>query len=96
MDSMVITQEGVDTGTTYTVSGTRVDYNGNADSTGTYLSVTDTVSLKEGNFYSLEVKNGSDVIYKDKIFCTNQTVSSYSVNNGQYTSNTSNNDFIIL
>lgn len=45
--------------------------------------------------------NTKDVIYKDKIFCTNQEVDQldneyYSVNDGAYTQHTSNNDYIIL
>lgn len=96
MDSMDIEEEGTDVVTNYVVTGTRVDYDGNSDSTGTYLSVTDTVTLKEGRFYRLTVKNGSTVIYRDKIFCTNQSVSTYTINNGEYTTNTTDNDFIII
>ncbi len=95
MTAMDITQEGVGSAVTYTTGGARVDYDGNTDAAGTYLSVTDTVSLKEGYYYSLVVKNGSAVIYKDRIFCTNQTLP-YSVNDSTYTQTTSDNDFIIL
>lgn len=97
MDSMVIRLEGAEeSGTTYSVTGTRVDYDGNSDTAGTYLSITDTIALTEGNYYSLVVKNGSTVIYKDRIFCTNQSVSTFSVNNGQYTEQSSNSDFIFI
>jgi hypothetical protein len=96
MDSMDITEEGTNVTTNYATTGTRVDYNGNSDTTGTYLEVTDIVALKEGRFYELVVKNGSTVIYKDRIFCTNQTVSTYSINNGVYVENTTNNDYIII
>jgi hypothetical protein len=30
--------------------------------------------------YELTILDGSNVIYKDKIFCTNQDIASYSVN----------------
>jgi hypothetical protein len=44
----------------------------------------------------LTLKNGTTIVHKDRIFCTNQTpVVNYSVNDGQYTSNVSNNEFII-
>ena len=40
------------------------------------------------------IKAGTDILFKDKIFCTNQTVADYTVNNSQYTSNDTTNDFI--
>ena len=59
--------------------------------------------LTEGRFYDLVVKNTADkIIYKDKIFCTDQAVDQtqdqeYTVNSGVYTSDTSfDNDFIII
>lgn len=97
-DSMDITDEGGVT-TNYALGGLdtdRVDYNGTSNTEGTYLEISNVVSLTEGKFYDLAVKNGSTVIYRDKIFCTNQTVSSYSINNGEYTEQSSNSDFIIL
>lgn len=96
MDSMDITEEGTNVTTNYVTTGTRVDYDGNSDTTGTYLSVTDIVTLVEGAFYELVVKNGSTVIYKDRIFCTNQTISTYSINNGVYVENSTDNDYIII
>jgi hypothetical protein len=58
--------------------------------------VNGTFSLIENNFYKLTLKNGTTIVHKDRIFCTNQTpVVNYSVNDGQYTSNVSNNEFII-
>ena len=95
MDSYdIISVEGV---TNYISTGTRVDHNGNSDTEGLYLSITDTIALEEDKQYTLVVKNGSDVIYKDMIFCTNQTVSSYSINNNEYTEPTqTDNDYIII
>ena len=52
-------------------------------------------SLKQDTFYTLTI-TGSDVVFKEKIFCTNQTATSYSVNNNEYTQQTSNNDFIFI
>ena len=45
-----------------------------------YLKTNLVFSLKEGRNYELTVKNGSDVVYRDKIFCTNQLVDEYSIN----------------
>jgi hypothetical protein len=57
---------------------------------------TDTFTLVEDTMYTLEIKQGSDVVYKDKIFCTNQTATSYSVNNSAYTEHSQDNEFIVL
>jgi hypothetical protein len=75
--------------------------------TGNYISLTSVFDLKEGRFYDLKVYNGqgvvsdSDIIYRDKIFCTAQSTNqsnneSYSVNKDEYKSESGNNDFIIL
>tara|TARA_R100000808_G_scaffold12542_2_gene31222 strand:- start:929 stop:1294 length:366 start_codon:yes stop_codon:yes gene_type:complete len=55
-------------------------------------------ALKENNFYLLTITDTTlgEIIYKGKIFCTNQTLPNYTVNSGQYTSNSSNNDFIFI
>ncbi len=60
-----------------------------------FHTITATFDLKQGRFYDLILKDGTEIVYKDKVFCTNQPVVTYSVNDGQYTSHTSNNDFIV-
>ena len=60
-----------------------------------YRTISAIFNLKENNFYILELLNGSDVVYRTKVFCTNQNIVSFSVNNGNYTSHSSNNEFII-
>lgn len=84
-DSIVIT--GVEGSTTYSIT---------ASESGRYLTWDKIVTLVEGQFYTLTVLNGTDIVYKDRIFCTNQTVADYTINNNEYTEETSNNDFIIL
>jgi hypothetical protein len=64
-----------------------------------YLTNTNLSFLKENNFYVLKVYfTGSGVvIYRDRVFCTNQTKSSYSINNGQYLTPTiDNNSYITI
>lgn len=93
-----------------------VTVNLTSESTGTLVSVTPTTTtdknymsfdavfgtLTENDFYILEVKNGSDVIYKDKVFCTDQTINQtnndyYSINKDEYVQEDSfDNDYIIL
>jgi hypothetical protein len=84
-DSMIITNEMTGTSTTYAITATQSTY---------YLTFSKAVTLKENNFYQLTVKNGSDIVYKDRIFCTNQTVSDYTVNNNEYEDYSSDNDYL--
>jgi hypothetical protein len=60
-----------------------------------YHTISAIFDLKQGRFYDLVLKDGIEIVYKDRIFCTNQSVVTYSVNDGEYTSHTSNNDFIV-
>jgi hypothetical protein len=69
----------------------------NATTTKGYLVFSNAYTLTENVFYELTILDGSDVIYKDKIFCTDQTISDFSVNNGEYvTEDSYDNDYIIL
>ncbi len=86
-DSLYITDEQTGVTTEVTID---------SFTSGDYIdTITAVFSLVEDRYYNLEIKNGSDVVLKDKVFCTNQAVSTYSVNNDKYTSNSSNNEFII-
>lgn len=74
-----------------------------ASTDGNYMSFDGVFgTLTEGDFYTLDIKNGTAVIYKDRVFCTDQTVNQtnndyYSVNDGEYTTeNSFDNDYIIL
>jgi hypothetical protein len=64
---------------------------------GDYYSTLEAeFALVENHFYNLEIKkNGTEIIYRDRIFCTDQSIVSFSVNNGQYVSNTTGNTFIV-
>lgn len=91
-------------GTTYTIKITnettnKVVHNQNATTftlVDYYYQHSGTFSLKEDTMYTLEITAGNDLIYRDKIFCTNQTISSYSVNHNEYTEQGVDNDFIVL
>ena len=52
-------------------------------------------NLVENHFYDIVFLNGTAVVYKDKIFCTDQNISTFTVNENQYTSNSSTNEFIV-
>lgn len=67
-----------------------------------YLYITNNYALVENRYYDLEIVSAGEVIYKDKVFCTNQdtdqnTNNYYSVNDGVYvTQNSYDNDYIII
>jgi len=77
--------------TTSTVSVTVSNSNG-------YMSITGTFSLIANRFYSFIVKDGSTIIYRGSIFCTDQTdYNVFDVHSGDYTTaNSYDNDFVIL
>lgn len=85
--SMVITDEAENTSVTINITPTIVSY---------YLSITETLTLIDGRDYTVTIYNGADIVYKDKIFCTSQSAETYSINNGEYTENTTNNEFVII
>ena len=60
-----------------------------------YLKTSIELDLKEDTFYNLIVLNGSSIVYRDKIFCTNQTKSDFTVNENTYVENNIINEFII-
>jgi len=67
-----------------------------------YLTLSRAFSLVEGRFYELTILDGTEVIYKDRIFCTDQDVDQatndyYSVNKNVYDSeNSYDNEYIII
>jgi len=74
---------------------------------GNYIELSNVYELKEGRFYDLKIYNGQgivtdlDIIYRDKIFCTEQTINQtanerYTINKDEYKEQSGNNDFIIL
>ena len=86
-DTLVITDEQTgDVQTITTFTSTHGDY---------YDTITAVFTLVQNRFYSLVIKDGTVDLFKDKIFCTNQSIPTYSVNSGQYTNYSSNNDFIL-
>ena len=63
---------------------------------GDYYSTLEAeFSLVENHFYNLVIKKGGSIVYRDRIFCTNQSLVTFSVNNGQYVSNSTTNEFIV-
>ena len=93
-DGLYLTDESTNVTTQITISSNATnDYYETI--TATFVVASPSFTLKEGRFYTFEVRNGSTVVYKGKIFCTDQTVSSYSVNHNTYTQHSTTNDFIM-
>lgn len=86
-DTMILTDDQTNTPVTVDIdSSTQGDY---------VNTITATFELTEGHFYDLVLKQGNTIVYKDRIFCTDQSVVNFSVNAGQYTSNTTSNTYIV-
>lgn len=60
-----------------------------------YLSTINVLNLKENTFYNLTILNNGKIVYKDKVFCTNQVIKDFTVNENQYIENNTTNEFII-
>ena len=92
--TLEIRDESLNTSATYSTTNT-ID--------GDFLDIPVTVSLDEGKFYEMTLKKADGtIIYRDKIFCTDQGIDqsqdeTYSVNDSIYTSDTSYDDeFVII
>ena len=61
-----------------------------------YSKINVGIELKDGSIYMMVFYSGTDVIFRDKCFCTSQPVSTFSVNYGVYTNAPSTpNQYII-
>jgi hypothetical protein len=59
-----------------------------------YTTCTTTFTLKQNHFYNLKVIGANDeIIYLDKIFCTNQNTDSYTINKDTYVVSENNTIF---
>ena len=71
---------------------------------GNYITFDNIFSpvLVENHFYDITLYIGTEVIFKDRVFCTDQTVNQadndyYNLNKNQYISDNSyNNDYIVI
>ena len=58
-----------------------------------YSQGSGVFTLVEDRHYLLEILNGSIILYTDKVFCTNQT--DYTINSGEYVSNSNTNQYAV-
>ncbi len=62
-----------------------------------YYKYQTTQALVENNYYTITITNTTDnnIIFKDKMYCSDQTLSDYSISNGVYIEqSTGNNEFV--
>lgn len=84
---IVLTSEDTNTSVTYSVTATCNNHE---------LTITQSFNLKEGVYYSYKVSDGVNLMYRGKIFCTDQTgFDKYIINSGDFVEATAqNNEFI--
>jgi hypothetical protein len=78
---LFLTNETTNITTEYSITCTQVSY---------YLTFSKILALKEGHFYTMVIQQDNELIYRDKVFCTNQTIGTYTVNKDQYVQNEQN------
>jgi hypothetical protein len=61
-----------------------------------FFIITGTFNLVEDASYKLILLDGTTEVYRDKVYCTSQSVEDFSVNDNIYISHTTTNDFIII
>lgn len=60
-----------------------------------YMEINVVLSVKENKYYTVKVKNDTEVVYTGLAFCTNQTIEDYTINKDAYIEHTTDNEFII-
>lgn len=63
---------------------------------GYYINVSAIFELRENFTYTIKLLNEGAVVFYDKMFCTNQMVSDFSVNDSEYIQRQSANNFIVI
>ena len=99
--TMTIRDDSTNVTVTYEITGATVE--------GNYVTFENIFSpiLVENHFYDFTlidttIADDTQVIFKDRIFCTDQTINQvdgnyYNINEGQYTSDESyNNEYIVV
>jgi len=88
-DEIIVTDQDTNTPTTYIAFASTINEY--------YLTIGLTFSpvLKEGTFYSLEINNAGENVYRDLIFCTDQSPSEYTINKDVYKEQESTNEYIV-
>ena len=86
-DNMIITNEFTNVATAYAITPLVATY---------YMVINEILALEENNYYTIKVLNGVEEIFYGKIYCTNQAIADFSINDGEYIQHESTNQYIIL
>jgi len=94
--TMIIRDDSTNVSVSYDITGASVS--------GNYVTFQNTFSpvLVSNHFYDFKLVSGTDIIFKDRMFCTDQTVNQinndyYKLNEGEFTSDDSyNNEYIVI
>ena len=79
--SLILKNETTNASTTYSITTSVTSY---------YSTFSKILTLKEGHFYEMTILDGAELVYRDKVFCTNQTIATYSINKDEYVENNQN------
>lgn len=86
-DTIVIKDDETNIEVTETVEFNKESY---------YQTCSLVFDLKENNYYTLTVYFETDVVYNDKIFCTNQVIEDYTINKDVYNEPTTKTEYTIF
>lgn len=94
--TMSIRDDSTNVTVTYNITG--------VTTSGNYRTFQNTFSpvLVSNHFYDMNLYAGTNIIFKDRIFCTDQTINQvdndyYNLNEGQFTTDDSyNNEYIVV
>ncbi len=86
-DELIFTDDSTNTPEIITINS--------VTSKGYYQQIEIECALTENRYYNVELLNDGDLVFRGKVFCTDQPVVSFSVNNGDYTSHSTANEFIV-
>jgi len=94
--TMSIRDDSTNVTVTYNITG--------VTTSGNYRTFQNTFSpvLVSNHFYDMTLYAGANIIFKDRIFCTDQTINQvdndyYNLNEGQFTTDDSyNNEYIVV
>ena len=63
----------------------------------TEFTFDQSIELVEGRFYMMYLHDtNNNVVHREKIYCTDQSIPQYSVNDGQYKVKTQPNQFVVI
>ena len=61
------------------------------------MLIEETFDLEEGSFYTIRVKEGTEILYTGRVFCTDETeLDEYQMTENQYTSSNETDGVIYI